>query len=260
MSPETIEYLNRPELRRLLFSARERFERNAGPYGRLQLTALSRQEAHALNGLLTPQQPFLPGADALIKLPRLDAQLRGSRLAVSLEEALVALDGPLANLREERAAAAATREAAWGRVLAHPQAGRPELEPWLDHVRRRFNGAAPERTAIVLQALDVLTVLLAEGIPLAALAASYAGGDAHALDRNRPLGRPLPAALLALEGPCPGSRRRSRSGGHCGPGSASAAMSFPAPCSRSACARGAPRAVTSRAGCAPRPGLANRSC
>jgi uncharacterized protein (TIGR02679 family) len=203
VSPETLSYLERPALRRLLFAARERFERNAGPAGRLSLAALSPEEAHALNGLLAPPQPYRPGGEATVKLKRLDAQLRSSRLGMSLEEALIAVDGPLANVRAERAAAAASREAAWARVLAHPVAGRPELAPWLDHARRRWAGVSGERTAAVLQALDVLAVLPAGGIPLAVLAASHAGGDAHALDRARPLGRLVPAALLALEGALP---------------------------------------------------------
>lgn len=190
-------------MRRLLFEARERFERNTGPYGRLLLTSISPDEAHALNGLLTPSRPFLAGCEARIRLARLDAQLRSSRFAMSLEEALVAVDGPLANLRAERAVAAATREVAWARVLAHPQATRAELGPWLDHARRRFSGASGQRTATVLQALDVLAALPADGLPLAALAALHAGGDAHALDRGRPLGRLVPAALLALEGALP---------------------------------------------------------
>jgi uncharacterized protein (TIGR02679 family) len=199
VSPETVAYLSRPGLRRLLFAARERFERNGGPYGRLQLTLLSPDEAHTLNGLLTPQRQFAPGGEARIRLPRLDTQLRDSRFAVSLEEALVAIDGPLGNRRAERAAAAAARDTAWARVLRHPQAGRPELAPWLEHARRRFGAAAPERTALVLSALDVLSVLPADGQPLAALAASHAGGDAHALDRARPLGRLVTAALYAFE-------------------------------------------------------------
>jgi uncharacterized protein (TIGR02679 family) len=203
MTPETVGYLSRPALRRLMFAARERFERNGGAYGRVVLSSLSPEEAHAFNGLLAPQRPFVPGREARIKLARLDSLLRESRFEVSLAEALVALDGPLGNRRAEREAAAAAREAAWSRVLAHPQAARPELEPWLEHTRTRFAGSSPERTALVLQALDVLTALPADGQPLAALAASYAGGDAHALDRSRPLGRMLSAALFALEGSPP---------------------------------------------------------
>jgi uncharacterized protein (TIGR02679 family) len=199
VSPETVAYLNRPGLRRVLFAARERFERNGGPYGRLQLMRLSPDEAHTLNGLLTPQRPFAPGGEARIKLPRLDAQLRDSRFAISLEDALVAIDGPLGDRRAERAATAAARDAAWTRVLRHPQASRPELAPWLEHARRRYGAATPERTAVVLHALDVLSVLPADGQPLAALAATQAGGDAHALDRARPLGRLVTAALYALE-------------------------------------------------------------
>ncbi len=203
MSTETIAYLSRPALRRLLFAARERFERNGGPHGRVVLSSLSPEETHAFNGLLTPQQPFVAGSEVRIKLARLDSRLRESRFDVSLEQALVAVDGPLGNRRAERAAVAAAREAAWSRVLAHPQASRPELQPWLEHARNRLGGSSPVRTAIVLQTLDVLSALPANGLPLAALAASHAGGDAHALDRNRPLGRLLAAALFALEGAQP---------------------------------------------------------
>jgi uncharacterized protein (TIGR02679 family) len=203
VSPETVAYLNKPGLRRVLLAARERFERNGGPYGTLQLTRLSPDEAHALNGLLTPQRPLAPSCEARIKLPRLDARLRDSRFAISLEDALVAIDGPLGDRRAERAATAAARDAAWARVLRHPQASRPELAPWLEHARRRYGAASPERTAVILRALDVLSVLPADGQPLAALAASYAGGDAHALDRNRPLGRLLAAALFSLDDELP---------------------------------------------------------
>lgn len=199
VSHETSAYLQRPGLRRLLFAARERFECNAGPYGTLQLTMLSPDEAHTLNGLLTPQRPFSSGGEARIKLPRLDAKLRESRLALSLEEALVAIDGPLGNRRAERAAAASARDAAWARVLRHPQARRSELAPWLEHARKRFGAATPERVALALRALDVLSALPSDGQPLAALAASHAGGDAHALDRARPLGRLVAAALFALQ-------------------------------------------------------------
>ncbi|MGZ4172916.1 MAG: TIGR02679 domain-containing protein, partial [Solirubrobacteraceae bacterium] len=149
MSPEALAYLERPALRRLLFAARERFERNAGPFGKLSLAALTLEEAHALNGLLEPPSPYLPGREATVKLPRLDAKLRDSRLGVSLQEALVAVDGPLADARAERAAAPAAREVAWARVLAHPVAAPGELAPWLDHPRHRWKGASRERTAIV---------------------------------------------------------------------------------------------------------------
>ncbi|MGA2924896.1 MAG: TIGR02679 family protein [Solirubrobacteraceae bacterium] len=203
MSPETLTYLSRPTLRRLLFAARERFERNSGPYGKLVLTALSPDETHALNGLLAPQRAFAPGGDAQVKLSRLDARLRDACFGVSLEQALIAVDGPLGNRRAARDAAAAARQAAWARVLAHPQAQRAELAPWLEHARRRFGATTHERAAVVLQALDVLTALPADGQPLAALAAARAGGDAHALDRSRPLGRLVAAALFALEGARP---------------------------------------------------------
>ena len=203
VDPEALAYLSRPELSRLLGAARERFEANGGLAGRLALSDLTAGEAHALNGLLEPARPLLAGDSARVSLERLDERLRASRLSLTLEQALIALGGPPANHRARRAAARAAREAAWERVLAHPQASRPELAPWLEHVRRRSGGSVPERATLVLAALDVLAALPAAGIPLAALAAQSAGGDAHALDRNRPLGRLLPAALLAIEGSAP---------------------------------------------------------
>jgi uncharacterized protein (TIGR02679 family) len=203
VDPEALAYLSRPGLRRLLLAARERFEANGGPGGRVELERLTPEEAHALNGLLEPPRPLLAGGVARVPLARLDRLLRCSRFAITLEQALAALHGPLSSRPARRAAARAAREAAWARVLSHPQASRPELEPWLEYVRRRSGGSVPERAAFVLAALDVLAALPASGIPLAALAARSAGGDAHALDRNRPLGRLLPPALLTLEGSAP---------------------------------------------------------
>ena len=54
MSPEATSYLSRPALRRLLFAARERFERNAGPHGRLLLEELTPDESMSLLTDATP--------------------------------------------------------------------------------------------------------------------------------------------------------------------------------------------------------------
>jgi uncharacterized protein (TIGR02679 family) len=189
-------YLERPGLRRLLAAARSRFEAGGGALGTVTLTALSAEEADALNGLLTPRVPYAAGADARVRLHDLDLELRTSRLELSLAGALEASGGPLVDRPAARAGRAADRVAAWERIVAHPVARRPELAPWLEHARR---GGAYERTPILLRALDVVGALPAEGVELARLAARHAGGDSHALDRGRPLGRLVASALLVLE-------------------------------------------------------------
>jgi uncharacterized protein (TIGR02679 family) len=189
-------YLARPGLRRLLAAARERFEANGGALGTVTLTGLSVEEADALNGLLTPRVPYAPGVNARVRLRDLDSELRSSRLELSLAGALETAGGPVADRPAARAARAAQRAAAWETVVAHPVAGRPELAPWLEHARR---GGAGERTPTILRALDVVGALPAEGMELARLAARHAGGDSHALDRGRPLGRLVASALLVLE-------------------------------------------------------------
>jgi uncharacterized protein (TIGR02679 family) len=198
------EYLSRPGLARLLAAARDRYEANGGPRGRVVLEELAPEEASALNGLLAQQPSFAPGGAARIALPRLDAELRASRLGVSLAEALGLVGPPPRDGPADRARAQANREAAWAEVLAHPAASRPELAPWLEHARRMWGAARPGPHRTAVRALDVLAALPARGEELAALAARHCG-DAHALDRSRPLGRMVVAGLLALEGRPPGT-------------------------------------------------------
>jgi len=192
-------YLGRPGLRRLLAAARERFEANGGLGGMAVIADLDATEAHELNGLLSRRRPFAAGGDARVRLVELDERLRGSRLALGLEDALRLASGPLEDRPAARAERRGERDRAWADVLAHPEAARPELAPWLEHARRG-GGAAPARARQIRTALEVVAGLPAAGLELARLAALRAGGDAHALDRERPLGRLVTAALLVLEG------------------------------------------------------------
>jgi uncharacterized protein (TIGR02679 family) len=203
------EYLQRPALGRLLTAARAKYEEQGGPRGTVTLADLAREEADALNGLLQPSRLLGPGDDARVSLARLDSALLDSRLELSLHEALTLIGGAPEDRPALRAGRRAAREEAWERVLAHPQAARQELGPWLEHVRRSFGGAAPERAPAVLRALDVLAALPADGVELPRLAATRAGGDAHALDRDRPVGRLVAGALFVLMGLPPGEPRSS---------------------------------------------------
>lgn len=209
MTPAAATYLQRPALARLLAAARVKYEELGGLRGAVTLADLTREEADALNGLLTPGHPLAPGDGARVTLARLDATLRDSRLGVSLHDALTMIGGTPEDRPALRARRRAAREDAWASVLAHPVAVRPQMGPWLEHVRRSFGGAAPERAPTVLRALDVVAALPADGVELARLAATRAGGDAHALDRDRTLGRLVAGALCVLAGLPPGEPRSS---------------------------------------------------
>ena len=191
-------------LRRLLFAARERFERNGGPYGRLVLTSISRPTRRTRStGCSRPKshtcRAATPGSGCLgsMRSCASHASPCRSRRRWSLSMGRSVTVAPSARQPRPRG----TRPGRGCSPIRRP--GGPELARLARARAQRFGGASPERTAIVLQALDVLSALPAEGQPLAALAASRAGGDAHALDRTRPLGRIIAAALFALEGATP---------------------------------------------------------
>ncbi|MGH2997407.1 MAG: hypothetical protein ACRDM9_13915, partial [Gaiellaceae bacterium] len=66
-----------PALRRVLLAAREkREERGAAGDGTVVTPALEPDEALALDGLLSPRKPVLPGRPRRIPLARFEAALR----------------------------------------------------------------------------------------------------------------------------------------------------------------------------------------
>src|SRR5206468_5091678 len=83
------EYITKPELARLWAAARVAWERNGGLAGEARIDALTEAEALELDGMLTwlRRRPRA-GATLKVKLDRLDARVRESELAPSLQALL----------------------------------------------------------------------------------------------------------------------------------------------------------------------------
>jgi uncharacterized protein (TIGR02679 family) len=143
------------------------------------------------------------GTGALrVALPSVSQALSRAGLAADVGAAVVALDGPVADLAEARAA---EREA-WKAVAARLRAaaeGRPGLDPWVERLERagirRLAPTPDEAYDLVEAALAVVGRLPAASVRLARLAAE-ALGDAHALDAKQPVGRLVFGAAQALFG------------------------------------------------------------
>lgn len=132
------------------------------------------------------------GVALSIDVERLETVLVGGGLCEDLVAALERLDGPLRDRKGEHEA----REHAWAVVLATTEArvaGRPWLERWLAELiesgqHKRLSGADPRVSrAQLAAALDLADRFPLAGVALPELAAQHAG-DAHALDKGRPLG------------------------------------------------------------------------
>ncbi len=176
-------------LRPLRMRLRTRFER-ARQGDLLTLHRLAAHEREALANLLGLR---LRAASSLrASLAELDEILRRAGLASSLRHALELLDGPISDLTAERL----ERERSWNAVFA--AAGEARLRELLSSSGGRGllkrASRSPERAAQLLaQAESVLARLPAQGVPRSQLAAELLG-DAHGLDR----GRPLSALVLAV--------------------------------------------------------------
>lgn len=190
-----------PALGRALALAREKREqRGATGDGTLVLPRLEPEEAFALDGLLSPRKPILPGRALRIALSQFEAALRecGTEPRCAYED----LDGrPLRDIPAQRAAARLTRER-FRQWLAEHQAvrSRPALATWLDEAARQGRVRA-EMQPLVEQALAILAALPApEPVQRTVLAARMLGGDPHGLDAETPL-HGLTVSLLAAAAP-----------------------------------------------------------
>jgi uncharacterized protein (TIGR02679 family) len=203
------EYLTKPELAQLWAAARVAWERNGGLAGEARLNALTEPEALELDGLLTwlRRRPRT-GATLKVPLPKLDARIRESEIAPSLQAVLEELGGSLRDRPAERATAAAAWEQIWADAHEHPAARSPDVGEWLQRLRR--SGALKKvargnERATLLACLDVLAALPREGVELSRLASELLG-DPHALDYDTALSGLVGGALAASAG-----RERPRS-------------------------------------------------
>lgn len=195
-------WLLQPAYRRLWDACRLAVERNGGVAGAARLTGLTAEEAAEIDALIRPlRRPSAPplrvGGQVSIDLRRFASSLE----PISLQEVLVAHDGPLRDLPAARARHRARLAAMWEAAMAHRAAEHPRVREWL--TAARANGAVSrivkdvdERQRLLLACLDVVASLPREGVELSRLA-SETTGDTHALDYRTPLGRLCAAAVAA---------------------------------------------------------------
>jgi uncharacterized protein (TIGR02679 family) len=184
--PRLRQTLGRPELARLVLRLRMRLERGKPLTGVLNFPDASPAERDAVNRLLG--RPPAPGNAMAVSLELLQDKLSRAGICPSLREAVESLTGPVIDRRAEREAFE-QRWAALFAAAAERISRRPEYGLWLAGLQegglmRRYGIELAER--LLIQALNILERLPAQGIPLAELAA-LATGDAHALDPDRPL-------------------------------------------------------------------------
>lgn len=169
------------ELRRRL---RRRYERGADTSTAFTLSGLADAERDALTGLLG--LPHRRARSLRIDPALLDAALRRAGLADSLFHALERLDGPIIDQRARRRAL----QQRWHAVAASATHVRLHAllatRKGLGDLKRLAQRDADVAEHLIMQAQHVLARLPATGVPRSQLAADSVG-DAHALDRGRPL-------------------------------------------------------------------------
>lgn len=185
-------------------AARRRLEGNgatltASPLVLRDLDPASREAIGGLLGVVVAEDEPLR-----VRPDHLDALLRRGAAQVGLVDQVVAVGGPLADRRADRASAQRTREQVWARAGAHEAlALHPGLGDWLASVRRsgsatRLAGGVDGLGPLVDGALAVLARLPADEVVALAVLAAETTGDAHALDRGQPLGSLVAGALPAV--------------------------------------------------------------
>lgn len=177
------------ELRRLLDRLRKRMSCGEPLTGRIHLNNATTAEQRAFAKLMgrLPRH-----ADSLIvDLDKLSAILVRAKACPRLEDAVIAIVGPIVNNREQ----ALTRRMEWDRLWSEA-VGRLEskaaLLRWLDHLKTRgllkrlVRSDLQKADALLKQAIAIVEQIPFPSVRLAELAASTTG-NSHALDPGRSL-------------------------------------------------------------------------
>lgn len=191
--------LGRPDLERLVHRLRRRLEHGGGPA--VTLRNVSDAERRAVEQLLGRRTRS--GDTLRVPLESVELTLRRAGAAPTLKAALEVLHGPLVDRRAARDANAAR----WSEVFesVRERADALALSPWLERLQikgvlkrlaARDAGVAQQ---LLGQALLVLERLPTRGTSRSTLAAE-ALGDAHALDRDRPVSTLVRHALALRYG------------------------------------------------------------
>jgi uncharacterized protein (TIGR02679 family) len=196
------------DLRWLVERVRWRLERGRGLDGSVTLADARPEQRIAVHRLLG-RRPS-PGSAVVVSLPALDEMLRRSGASPGgLADAVVALTGEVIDLPAATAAVAAAWEQA-ASPLADVVAARPELASWLQRLvstgqLRRLARSPDAAASLCCQLAAAISRWPAGGVPLGRFAAEVAGGDAHALDDDRPLATLALSAARVTGGLSPGS-------------------------------------------------------
>lgn len=188
--------LDRALDRTLLAARGKREQRGASGDGRITVPRLTAEEALALDGLLEPRRPILPGSQLRLPLSQFEAALRACGFDPRLEYERVG-EGSLRDLPAERASQSQLR-AGFRVWLAEHEApmGRPGVGAWLQDAARQGR-IHPGMQPLVQQALRIVAALPAPALTQrTVLAARMLDGDPHALDVGTPL-HGLTISLLA---------------------------------------------------------------
>jgi len=202
------------DLDRLWEAAASRLERNGvEPRGVIVLEGLSREERHALAGLIGRRVD----ERARIDLAVVDARLRETGVALGLVAALTARRGALVDRPAARAAKAATRAELWSAIRAGLASagldGEPWVEAWLESIRPVLGRLGPGRAqSVATTAVRCVARLPSSspGVGRTELASAVAGSS-HALDDGSLLGALVLRAIASrLATPLPSSAAERR--------------------------------------------------
>jgi uncharacterized protein (TIGR02679 family) len=191
------------DLDRLWDAAASRLERNGlVPRGTVLLDGLSREERHALTGLIGRRVD----ARARIDLAVVDARLRETGVTTGLVAAVEARHGPLVDRPGARSAKAASRAELWTAIRASLASaglgGEPWLEEWLESIRPvvgRLGRARAEAVATTAVRCVARLSWSSPGVGRTELASAVAGSS-HALDDGSVLGALVLRAIAARFG------------------------------------------------------------
>lgn len=216
MTPQTREWLLRPELTRLWDRLKDRLESNGLQVrGRLRLDDVAEDEREALCLLLGR---IYSGPVVSIALAGLDEQLRVGSTKQGLVEVVEALRGPLISRPALKDARRAAKESVWTAAGEALRRRGLDLEPWprlwMADVRRGGTLARlqPDHAAqLITQAVDVLAALtLSSATHDRRELAERVTGTAHGLDDGTLLSRLVLRALARAKGQNPPADARDR--------------------------------------------------
>jgi len=202
------------DLDRLWEAAASRLERNGlAPRGVIVLDGLSREERHALTGLIGRRVD----ERARVDLAVVDARLRETGAATGLVAAVTARRGALVDRPATRAAKAASRAELWSAVRAAlASAGldaEPWVEEWLERIRPLVGRVRPARAESVVTTAVRCVARLSWSSPVVGRTelATAVAGSSHALDDGSVLGALVLRAIAARLGtPLPSSAGERR--------------------------------------------------